>query len=211
VSDLFGKKGRAWRAELELPIEERETLDSGLRQIDFLDGEIASVDRVIAHDALNWPEARRLMTVPGVNLIVAVSFLAAVGNIVLRRLVPKRQGCPRVGPSMQNSGPPTTLSECPTTAGPPPARLVHADLAAAPTLAAAHPPLTGDGGRGRARRARASSWMRSPAPPEYDDQVWSSFGTTGPPHRSNRSWHGPSLSRPGESASADGFVTAPCC
>src|SRR4051812_9367604 len=81
VSDLFGTKGRAWLAELELPIEERETLDSGLRQIDFIDGEIASVDRVLAHDALNWPEARRLMTVPGVNLIAAATFLAAVGNI----------------------------------------------------------------------------------------------------------------------------------
>src|SRR3954464_12981406 len=75
------RKGRAWLAELELPLEERETLDSSLRQIDFLDGEIALVDRVIAHDALNWPDARRLMTVPGVNLIVAVTFLAAVGNI----------------------------------------------------------------------------------------------------------------------------------
>src|SRR4051812_2953410 len=81
VSDLFGKKGRQWLAELELPIEERETLDSGLRQIDFLDAEIALVDRVIAHDALNWPEARRLMTVPGVNLIVGATFLAAVGDI----------------------------------------------------------------------------------------------------------------------------------
>jgi transposase len=81
VSDLFGKQGRAWLAELELPVEERETLDSGLRQIDFLDGEVALVERAIAHDALNWPDARRLMTVPGVNLIVAVWFLATVGDI----------------------------------------------------------------------------------------------------------------------------------
>src|SRR3954462_2770126 len=81
ASDLFGKKGRAWLAALELAIEERETLDSGLRQIDFLDAEVASVDRVIAHDALNWPEARRLMTVPGVNLIVASTSLPAVGDI----------------------------------------------------------------------------------------------------------------------------------
>src|SRR3954452_12627567 len=51
VSDLFGKKGRAWLAELERPVEERETLDSGLRQIDVLDAEITAVDRVIAHDA----------------------------------------------------------------------------------------------------------------------------------------------------------------
>ena len=60
LSDLFGKKGRAWLAELELPVEERETLDSALRQVDFLDGEVALVDRAIAHDTLNWPEARRL-------------------------------------------------------------------------------------------------------------------------------------------------------
>jgi transposase len=39
------------------------------------------VDRVIAHDALNWPQSRRLMTVPGVNLIVAATFLEAVGEI----------------------------------------------------------------------------------------------------------------------------------
>jgi transposase len=81
ASDLFGRKGRAWLGELELPLEERETLDSGLRQIDFLDAEIGLVDRVIAHDALNWPDARRLMTVPGVNLIAATTFLAAVGDI----------------------------------------------------------------------------------------------------------------------------------
>src|SRR3954463_1446193 len=81
VSDLFGKQGRAWLAELELPVEERETLDSGLRQIDFLDAEVALVERAIAHDALNWPDARRLMTVPGVNLVVAVTFLATVGDI----------------------------------------------------------------------------------------------------------------------------------
>src|SRR4051812_39733027 len=81
VSDLFGKKGRAWLSDLELPLEERETLDSGLRQIDFLDEEVALVERAIAHDALNWPDARRLMTVPGVNLIVAVTFLATIGDI----------------------------------------------------------------------------------------------------------------------------------
>ena len=37
VRDLFGVKGRAWLAELELPVEERETVDSAMRQIEFLD------------------------------------------------------------------------------------------------------------------------------------------------------------------------------
>jgi transposase len=79
-SDLFGVKGRAWLAAVELPLEERESVDAGLRQIQFLEGEIAAAERLIAQQALSWPEIRRLMTVPGVNLIGAATFLAAVGN-----------------------------------------------------------------------------------------------------------------------------------
>ena len=52
----------------------------GLRQIAFLDSEIDAVDKLIAQQALEWPEIRRLMTVPGVNLICAASFLAAIGE-----------------------------------------------------------------------------------------------------------------------------------
>src|SRR3954468_20459356 len=32
-ADLFGIKGRHWLAELELPLEERESVEAGLRQI----------------------------------------------------------------------------------------------------------------------------------------------------------------------------------
>ena len=81
ASDLFGIKGRQWLAEQQLAVDERETVDAGLRQVDFLDTEIAQVDQLIAADALNWPEVKRLMTVPGVNLIVAATFMAAVGDI----------------------------------------------------------------------------------------------------------------------------------
>src|SRR3954468_387234 len=79
-ADLFGIKGRHWLAELELPLEERESVEAGLRQIDFLDGEVAAVERLIAQQALEWPDRRRLMTVPGVNLICAASFMAAIGD-----------------------------------------------------------------------------------------------------------------------------------
>ena len=47
-SDLFGVKGRAWLAALELPLEERESVDAGMRQVEFLDAEIAAVERLIA-------------------------------------------------------------------------------------------------------------------------------------------------------------------
>jgi transposase len=79
-SDLFGVKGRQWLARLKLPMEERESGGAGVRHGAFLDSEIAAVERLIAKQALSWPEIRRLMTVPGVNLICAASFIAAVGN-----------------------------------------------------------------------------------------------------------------------------------
>jgi transposase len=91
VSDLFGVKGRAWLGGLELPVEEAETVAACLRHVEFLDSEIALVEREIARQALESPEARRLLTVPGVNVICAATFLAAVGDIrrfgTARRLV----------------------------------------------------------------------------------------------------------------------------
>jgi transposase len=79
-SDLFGVKGRRWLASLEFPLEERESVDAGIRHIEFLDAEVAAVERLIAQQAPGWPEIRRLMTVPGVNLICASTFIAAVGD-----------------------------------------------------------------------------------------------------------------------------------
>ena len=114
-ADLFGVTGRRWLAEVRLPVEERESVDAGLRQIVFLDAEIKAVEKLIAQQALGWPEIRRLMTVPGVNLICAATFIAAIGRadrfFTHRRLVaylgldPKvRQSGEtpaRVGPDLQ--------------------------------------------------------------------------------------------------------------
>jgi transposase len=82
-SDLFGVKGRKWLRALErdLPPEEAETIQAALRHIAFLDREIEQVERLVAKQMLTWPESKRLLTVPGVNLIAAATFLAAVGDI----------------------------------------------------------------------------------------------------------------------------------
>ena len=77
----FGPKGRRWLAELDLPAEERESVDAALRQVDFLDSEIEAVERLICADALGCPDIRRLMTVPGVNVICAATFMAAIGEV----------------------------------------------------------------------------------------------------------------------------------
>jgi transposase len=81
ISDLFGIKGRRWLEQVELPAYERETVDGCLRQVDFCETEIAEIERVIAAEALRSPEVRRLMTVPGVNVITAATFMAAIGDI----------------------------------------------------------------------------------------------------------------------------------
>src|SRR5215207_11092530 len=80
-AEPFGPKGRRWLSELDLPEEERESVDSALRQIEFLDSEIAAVEKLIADEALKSTEIKRLMTVPGVNVICAATFVAAIGDI----------------------------------------------------------------------------------------------------------------------------------
>jgi transposase len=104
VSDLFGLAGRQWLREVELPVEERETVDGCLRQIDFLDEEVAELEKVIAADALDSPEIERLMTVPGVNVIVAATFLAAVGDITRFRTPRQLVGYLGLDPRVRQSG-----------------------------------------------------------------------------------------------------------
>jgi transposase len=103
-SDLFGVKGRRWLRSLSLPPEEAETVQAALRHIAFLDREIEQVERMVAKQMLTWPEAKRLMTVPGVNLIAAASFLAAVGDIARFRSPEKLVAYLGLDPRVRQSG-----------------------------------------------------------------------------------------------------------
>jgi transposase len=103
-SDLFGVKGRRWLRRLSLPPEEQETVGAALRHIAFLDREIEQVERLVAKQLLGWPEAKRLMTVPGVNLIAAASFLAAVGDIARFRSPEKLVAYLGLDPRVRQSG-----------------------------------------------------------------------------------------------------------
>jgi transposase len=80
-SDLFGKEGRVWLGEQELGTEEQETVAGCLRQIDFLDGEVAQIDQKLSGWASGSQDARRLMSIPGVGAGVAVTLMAAIGDI----------------------------------------------------------------------------------------------------------------------------------
>jgi transposase len=104
VTDLFGKKGRAWLAEQALPIDERLTIDGCLRQLDFLGEELAQIDQVIAQQALTDENVRRLMTIPGVDVVTASTLAAVIGDV--RRFSTSRHLVGYLGlhPTIRQSG-----------------------------------------------------------------------------------------------------------
>ncbi len=82
----------------------KSTRPVALRQIEFLDAEIQAVERLIAAEALKSTETKGLMTVLGVNVICAASFLAAIG--VIRRFESSRKltGYLGLDPRVSQSG-----------------------------------------------------------------------------------------------------------
>jgi transposase len=81
VSDLFGVRGRAWLAAQLLAPDEAQTIAGCLRQIDLLDQEIAVMDRALAEAALGSQAIRRLMTIPGLDMLTATAVASAIGDI----------------------------------------------------------------------------------------------------------------------------------
>ncbi len=104
ATDPFGAAGRRWLAAQELPADEREMVEACLRGIDFLDREVAAIDRALAELVLGSPELRRLLTLPGVNFVTACALLAAIGDI--RRFPTARQlvGYLGLDPRVRQSG-----------------------------------------------------------------------------------------------------------
>lgn len=56
-------------------------VDACLRQIDFLDDEVAVADKAIAAQVLASDDALRLLTLPGMNAVSAAALVAAIGDI----------------------------------------------------------------------------------------------------------------------------------
>ncbi|WP_339629436.1 IS110 family transposase [Gimesia maris] len=78
---LWSKTGVAWLEALELSPVDRLMLDSQLRQITQVNQELEIVDQHLVEIARTDSRARLLMTLPGVNHVVAVGLLAAIGDI----------------------------------------------------------------------------------------------------------------------------------
>lgn len=80
-TDTFGRAGLRWLRALALPRDERAQVDSALRLLEALGGEITRADRALIEVALADPLVRRLLTIPGVGPVSALAIVAVVGDI----------------------------------------------------------------------------------------------------------------------------------
>jgi transposase len=79
--DLFSNKGLEWLTALELDALGRAEIDSELRMLRQVEAEIEAIDQELAVDGYHDARVRLLMTLPGVDVAVAQSLLAALGDI----------------------------------------------------------------------------------------------------------------------------------
>jgi transposase len=104
MSDLFGREGRGWLERLELPAHERQVVESCLREVDFLSQEIAALESELARLGLGCEAVKRLMSVPGVSLVSAATFVAVVGDIGRFQSPKKLVGYVGLDPKVRQSG-----------------------------------------------------------------------------------------------------------
>jgi transposase len=78
---LFSEKGFRWLAELELPAAERMVLDHQAALLREVQAHLQALDRVLLEQARLHPDAKLLVTIPGVDVVVAIGFLAATDSI----------------------------------------------------------------------------------------------------------------------------------
>ena len=80
-SDVFGKKGRAWLKQVELPPAARGALDTYCALIDEVSGHINEQQREIGLLAKADARAQWLATIPGIGVYSAMILLSEIGEV----------------------------------------------------------------------------------------------------------------------------------
>ena len=104
ATDLFGKKGRAWLAEQPLPLDERLGIEQRLRQLDNFGEDLQAIERQLGQAVLGDDQVKRLLTINGVNINVAISLIAAIGDIGRFRSPQKLVSYFGLNPRVRQSG-----------------------------------------------------------------------------------------------------------
>lgn len=104
VADLFGVAGQAWLKELALPEDERAQVAAALRVHEAIEAEIALLDRRLAQVALAEERVERLMTIPGIGAVSALSLLSVIGEVARFRRPGKLVSYLGLDPKVRQSG-----------------------------------------------------------------------------------------------------------
>jgi transposase len=81
VTDMFGKRGRQWLAQVKLPAKASEAVAACLRMIDHYTREIEEQNRQLSVEAKHDKRAQWLTTIPGIGVYSAMLLLAEIGTI----------------------------------------------------------------------------------------------------------------------------------
>lgn len=103
--DLCGPKGRAWLVEQVVPEDERLAIERHLREFDRLGDDLKVIERDLARSALADEGVKRLMTIPGVDMVVALAMAAAIGDVGRFDSPQKLVSYLGLNPSVRQSGP----------------------------------------------------------------------------------------------------------
>ncbi|MCP3880370.1 MAG: IS110 family transposase [Sulfitobacter sp.] len=79
--EAFSPKGRRWMREQSYTDTERFILDNTLAQLDELEKRLKAVNDRLRSIASTEHQARLLMTIPGIDVTVAIGLIASIGDI----------------------------------------------------------------------------------------------------------------------------------
>jgi transposase len=98
--------GRTWLFHQVLPEDERLAVERHLREFDRLGEDLKVIEqRDLARSASGDEAVKRLMTIPGVDMVVALAIVAAIGDVGRFEQSQKLVSYLGLNPSVRQSGP----------------------------------------------------------------------------------------------------------
>jgi transposase len=79
--ELFSAAGRAWLDAQPLAMDEKLAIRRHLADLDARATDLSVLDEALAQRALKDQDATRLMTISGIDMVVALGVVAAIGDI----------------------------------------------------------------------------------------------------------------------------------
>jgi len=79
-------------------------VEATLRELDLIGWELATIERTLASAALEHPEVRHLITIPGIDAMIALALVAAIGDIQRFSSPTKLVGYLGLDPRVRQSG-----------------------------------------------------------------------------------------------------------